>query len=217
MAKTIIFKNNNMRINKSWFTLIELIVSITILSIIMISIFAIFKISNDVTNRTEVSRAMQENIKNIVELISEDVRTKEILWLNSSINPSCDIKTDYKNIWNKICFKDDLWEKTDYYIAYLDNVWWNYNRIFDFSDCEIWKKSCVLVKKVWREEEAVSNSWVEFRDFKITLLNNWEKNRKILLNFTIQPSIKKWINSNLIKNNKIVFQTTLSQRLYKSN
>lgn len=202
-----------MRINKSWFTLIELIVSITILSIIMISIFAIFKISSDVTNRTEVSRAMQENIKNIVELIAEDVRTKEILWLNSN----CKIEADYKNIWNKVCFKDDLWEESDYYIAYLDKVSWSYNRVYDFSDCEIWKKSCYLVKNIWWVIEAVSNSWVEFRDFKVTLLNNWEKNRKILLNFTIQPSTKKWINSNLIENNKIVFQTTLSQRLYKSN
>lgn len=206
-----------MRINKSWFTLIELIVSITILSIIMISIFAIFKISSDVTNRTEVSRAMQENIKNIVELIAEDVRTKEILWLNSSFNPNCEIETDYKNIWNKVCFENNLWEKSDYYIAYYNEISWDFNRVYDFNDCEIWKKSCSLVKNIWWEVEAVSNSWVEFRDFKVTLLNNWKENRKILLNFTIQPSTKKWINSNLIENNKIVFQTTLSQRLYKSN
>ena len=201
---------------KSWFTLIELVVSITILSMIMISIFAIFKISNDINNKTEISRSMQENIKNIVETFWEEVRTKKIIWLNNSLYSWCEIVEDYKNIWSKICFMDNTNSIFSYYIAYFDNITKTYSRVIDMQDCWIWKKSCMLVKSDWTNIESLSNSWVDFRDFKITLLNNWKENRKILLNFTIKKKKKKWINSDLIKNNKIIFQTTLSQRLYNS-
>ena len=53
--------------SKTWFTLIELLVSISILSIVMISIFTIFQLASEANNRTDISRAMQENIKNMVE------------------------------------------------------------------------------------------------------------------------------------------------------
>jgi hypothetical protein len=40
----------------------------------MISVFMIFALSADLNNKTDISRAMQENVKNIVETIAEDVR-----------------------------------------------------------------------------------------------------------------------------------------------
>jgi prepilin-type N-terminal cleavage/methylation domain-containing protein len=64
--------------NKLGFTLIEVIVSISILSIIMISIFAIFNLSADLNNKIDISRSMQENIKNIRQIISEDISTNKI-------------------------------------------------------------------------------------------------------------------------------------------
>jgi prepilin-type N-terminal cleavage/methylation domain-containing protein len=64
--------------NKLGFTLIEVIVSISILSIIMISIFAIFNLSANLNNKIDISRSMQENIKNIRQIISEDISTNKI-------------------------------------------------------------------------------------------------------------------------------------------
>jgi len=40
----------------------------------MVSIFTVFQIIADMNNKIDISRSMQENIKNIVETIAEDVR-----------------------------------------------------------------------------------------------------------------------------------------------
>ncbi len=198
--------------SKTWFTLIELLVSISILSIVMISIFTIFQLASEANNRTDISRAMQENIKNIVETIAEDVRTKSIFWLNSQINWSCDLSWWNYLTWSKLC----IWGN-NYYLARFNNTTWVYNRIIDFSDCDIWKESCVLVKKdVNGDINPLSNSWVEFRNINFSVINLENKEKKLILNFVMQPSTKKWIKMWLIKDNKIIFQTTFSQRLYNS-
>lgn len=198
--------------SKTWFTLIELLVSISILSIVMISIFTIFQLASEANNRTDISRAMQENIKNIVETIAEDVRTKSISWLNSQINWSCDLSWWGYLTWSKLC----IWGN-NYYLARFNNTTWVYNRIIDFSDCDIWKESCVLVKKdVNGDINPLSNSWVEFRNINFSVVNLENKEKKLILNFVMQPSTKKWIKMWLIKDNKIIFQTTFSQRLYNS-
>lgn len=198
--------------SKTWFTLIELLVSISILSIVMISIFTIFQLASEANNRTDISRAMQENIKNIVETIAEDVRTKSISWLNSQINWSCDLSWWNYLTWSKLC----IWGN-NYYLARFNNTTWVYNRIIDFSDCDIWKESCVLVKKdVNGDINPLSNSWVEFRNINFSVINLENKEKKLILNFVMQPSTKKWIKMWLIKDNKIIFQTTFSQRLYNS-
>jgi len=58
------------------FTLIELIVSITILSVIMLSVFVIYSNFIQVNRRLEGMRIVQENIRNITEKIATDVREK---------------------------------------------------------------------------------------------------------------------------------------------
>ena len=64
--------------NPSAFTLIELIVSITILSVIMLSVFMIYSNILQVNKRLEIMRTVQENIRNITEQIASDVREKGI-------------------------------------------------------------------------------------------------------------------------------------------
>jgi prepilin-type N-terminal cleavage/methylation domain-containing protein len=48
------------------FTLIEVIVSITIFSIIMISIIAIYILSSDTSAKSDINRAMHENLKSVI-------------------------------------------------------------------------------------------------------------------------------------------------------
>jgi prepilin-type N-terminal cleavage/methylation domain-containing protein len=64
-------KKNN--ISKA-FTLIEVLVSITIFSIMMISIISIYIISTDITLKSDINRIMQENLKNVSSRIAEDIR-----------------------------------------------------------------------------------------------------------------------------------------------
>jgi prepilin-type N-terminal cleavage/methylation domain-containing protein len=70
------------------FTLIEVIVAVTILSIILISVMSIYITSTDINLKTDITRALQQNVKSVVEVISEDIRTR-----NSSIRLAID-KTD---------------------------------------------------------------------------------------------------------------------------
>jgi prepilin-type N-terminal cleavage/methylation domain-containing protein len=57
------------------FTLIEVIVAITIFSIILISVMSIYITSTDINLKTDITRALQQNVKSAVEVIAEDVRT----------------------------------------------------------------------------------------------------------------------------------------------
>lgn len=195
-----------MKINKSWFTLIEVIVSVSILSIIMVSVFVIFQLSADLNNKTDISRSMQENIKNIVETIAEDVRKNWISWVNNDIiSTDCKISLESNyTFWTKLC----VWNNS-YYLA--KKVWDIWNRVVDYAECDE-KTQCFLVKNNWFVITQLSNSWVDFNNLHFYVSNT--KIKKVILNFEMQPSNNKWIKPNLIIDNKIVFQTTLSERLY---
>ena len=69
-----------MKNNKRWFTLVEIMVALTIFSIIMVSVMSIYIVSSETTYNSEISRAMQENVKNVYMEISEDVIKNWINW-----------------------------------------------------------------------------------------------------------------------------------------
>lgn len=193
--------------NNKWFTLIELIVSITILSLIMISVFTIFQLSNQLSNKTDISRAMQENIKNIVENISQDIRNNQISWVNSDFTTwDCWFWEWIYSSWTKLC----VWNNS-YYLA--QNKSQSRIRVKDFSDCVYFKQQCVLVKNDWNKIQPLSNSWVDFRKLSFYTTKNWVK--KVIISFDLSPSNKKWLNQNLVKSNELFFQTTIAERLYK--
>lgn len=192
-----------------WFTLIEVIVSITILSIIMISVFTIFSLSADLNNKTDISRSLQENIKNIEQIITEDIKINKIKWVNGDIvGANCDVSITTKySSWTKLC----IWSNSYYLAKKLTNVW---VRVWDYDECKLWSISCYLVKDSWTDITQLSNSWVDFRSLYFYVSNTPVK--KVTINFEIQPSIHKWIKINLIKDNKIDFETTISERLYNN-
>jgi len=52
---------------------VEIMVALTIFSIIMVSVMSIYIVSSETTYNSEISRAMQENVKNVYMEISEDI------------------------------------------------------------------------------------------------------------------------------------------------
>jgi Tfp pilus assembly protein PilW len=54
--------------------LIEILVSITIFSIILVSVFQIYITATDINAKTDITRAVQQNIKSSIEKIAEDIR-----------------------------------------------------------------------------------------------------------------------------------------------
>lgn len=196
-------------LSKQWFTLIEILVSISILGMIMISVFTIFILAADLNNKTDISRSMQENTKNFVEVISNDIRENGITWVNSDIVVSnCKLDTNVKYLsWTKLCVGGN-----SYYLA--KKIAWVFNRVGNESDCETPGDECYLVKNDGTSITQLNNSWVEFRKLNFYVTSKGTK--KVHITFEMQPSIKKWVKTNLIKENKLNFETTISERLYNN-
>lgn len=196
---------------KSWFTLIELIVSITILWIIMSSIFAIFQLSASLNNKIDISRSMQENSKNIIELISEDIKTNTLSWINNNIlNPSCSLNnTDYYTTWTKLC----IWDNS-YFLAKNDSMLWLIRA--NESDCD-WIRECIIVKQNLLDWIVpISNTWVNFRYLRFYVSGwNEKEQKKVTITYEMLPSKKKGIPTSIVNDYKINFQTTLTQNIYK--
>lgn len=188
---------------KKWsFTLIEIIVSITILSIIMVSVMVVFINATDISRKSEINRVMQENVKNIVETISEDVRKNWIMWVSNEIAVDCNLSLDswslYKK-WDKLCTNNN-----EYFLA-KENIN-GYTRT-DVSNCSGITDHCIIVNK---NLSPLSNSHVSIKDLKFYVSNDVIPKVTILM--TLQPSIKKWVKTNLIEESKLNFQTTISTR-----
>jgi prepilin-type N-terminal cleavage/methylation domain-containing protein len=67
-----------MKNNKTAFTLLEILVALTIFSIFMVSMIMIYASSANIDRKIDINRAMQENSKNIIETIAEDIRINGI-------------------------------------------------------------------------------------------------------------------------------------------
>jgi prepilin-type N-terminal cleavage/methylation domain-containing protein len=66
------------------FTLVEVLISITIFSVIITSIIWIYVISSDIILKSDINRIMQENLKNVSNTIAEDIRKNGILGVSIS-------------------------------------------------------------------------------------------------------------------------------------
>gem|GEM_PF-402614 len=148
----------------SAFTLIELVVSITILSIVMMSIFYIFVLSADINNKTDIARSMQENVKNIVEFISEDVRKNEIVGVNSPGALLCTIDSGNPfTSGDKLCIQTAT-GMHEYYLGKSSAIG-NITRVYNHSECTT-LDPCFLV---FQDEDGpikLSNDWVDFRSLR---------------------------------------------------
>jgi len=191
------------------FTLVEIVVSITMFSMVCVSIIWIYITSSDILVKSDINRKMQENLKNVYSHISEDVRNIWINWVSSNIWEA------YNSVvWtNKYKKGTALYTKGEnkYYLALLEPTTWQYIRV-NSSNCSELKSRCVIYRlssdplKNW----PLTNSFVSVKDLQFYL--SVEKVPKITMNIILQPSVKKWVKVKLIEKSKITFQTTISER-----
>lgn len=189
-----------MKKNKTWFTLVEVVVSVTIFSIIMISMISIYILSSDTSLKSDINRAMHENIKSVITDISEDIMKNSILWVSYDVMDLCgfSISGNYK-VGDKLCISS----LNDYYLA--KKSLWTYIRVDKFS-CENLEDQCYIVKN-WN---PLTNSLVSVKDLQFYVSS--ENVNKATIKIILQPTIKAGVKPDLIKNNKIIFQTTISER-----
>lgn len=195
---------------KKAFTLVEILVALTIFSIIMISVMSIYLVSSETTYNSDINRAMQENVKIVSLDLSENIIKSWISWVaNDSLSTlALPSETEVKAIeWKYL----QIWNLS-YYLA-TKNSSWDY---VEASNCDQVDKEekfrCYLVKKEasW-EANQLTNSLVNVRDVNFLVTNfNWIP--KVTISLKIQPSAKAWVRPGLVEKNIFYFQTTLSKR-----
>ncbi|MCT4617377.1 MAG: type II secretion system GspH family protein [Candidatus Gracilibacteria bacterium] len=204
-----------MKKNNTGFTLVEVIVAVAVLSIIMVSVLTGFSIASDVNNRTEVSRAMQNNIKTALEIISEDIRLNDITFEYTDKNGVLQNAGTHKITGNNNHDENDtLYAGTsEYYLGTKSSSGvWTYDEDCYGNQQRIPYKYCSLIKNDGTPL-PITNSWVDFTDLKFYVSNKTNDTAgrpKATINFTIRPSFRKGIKPDLIKKNIIKLQTTLN-------
>ncbi len=204
-------KNQKSKTN-SGFTLIEMIVAITILAIIMLSIFWVYSNIINVNKRLELARALQENSRNITETVARDIRENGIdFWYYDWLTE--DKKLDYIWSWNSV-LAIKWWIK--YYLMKdilgtitICDIW-----VFD-KDCFFWSMSGSSFKKI-------SDDRVEIRNVKFFIswsgsenIQNTNAEWKVTMVFDLWIAPWKGILSDLAKEYSIKVQTTISEKIYK--
>lgn len=183
------------------FTLIEVLISITIFSIIMVSVISIYIANIDVNNKSNINRVLHENMRNVFTELNEEVLKNGISWVSLDLTDSdCNIDSRVLfSTWTKFCSNVN-----DYYLAKKN--WDNYIRV-NISECESIKDECSLVKN----STPITNSLVWVRNISFYVTEN-SGVKKLTYTITLQPSLKLWVKPNLIEKSKFTFQTTITQR-----
>lgn len=195
----------------SGFTLIELIVAITIFGMIMISVMSIFVLSSQVSAKIELTRAMQENMKNALEDIAESVRKGDITDV-TDIWGSCSSFTAWKQ-GNKLCLTAAEWD-TEYTLWNKDTgVWLPLSNVADCVDnyAETADSICRILKKTssW-DFIPLTNNLIAFEGLEFSLHNT--DIPRVTVRLTARPTYKKWVTPQLVKVSRVHIQTTLSER-----
>ncbi len=182
------------------FTLVEVLVSMTILAIVMVSILMIYATSSEIALKADLNREMQQNIKSVVETLAEDVRKNGITGLSET---NWDAYWTGSSVWSAL----KIWN--DYY--FLSNsekiLAANYDTRIDATLCTDIATTCTLVKKwLW----PLTNSKMSFTNLEFSM-TNWPI-PKVTINMSVRAAIKNWVRPDLIRWSVIHFQTTLSER-----
>ncbi|MDD2565294.1 MAG: type II secretion system protein [Candidatus Gracilibacteria bacterium] len=202
------------RFKKTGFTLIEMIVALTILSIIMLSIFVVYSNFINLNKKLELSRILQENSRNIIESIAYEIREKGIDYSAYSL-PGFET-IDYNGIGNKQLYIKNTGASPIIYCMMKKGV----TGVCE-SSCVTSPELCYLGKK---------DSNIELNDERVNIKNlnffisgkpnssitNIDKEGKVTIIFDLGIANGKGLNSNLLKASEIHIQTTISAKLYKN-
>ncbi len=200
------------RYTSSAFTLIELIVAITIFGLIMISVMSIFILSSQMSGKIELTRVMQENMKNALEDIAESVRKGDITDVVNTPN-ACGSFSE--GIWNKLC----IWNINASEVRYTlwnKNALWDWSPLTDPSICidnyaETSDSICRILKKTASGDFIpLTNSLVAFEKLEFSLHNT--DIPRVTITLTIRPAYGRGVTPQFVKMSKMYIQTTLSER-----
>jgi hypothetical protein len=160
-------------------------------------------VSNEISAKSDVNRAMQENIKNVITEIWEDIMKNGITDVSEDILDRCNtLEKNTIKSWNKLCVEDN-----EYYLATFDSINDRYSRVEDDSVCdENLNETCYVIKN-WA---PLTNSLVSVKDLDF-YVSSYEVN-KVSIRIVLRPTIKSWVKWGFVANDELILQTTISQR-----
>jgi len=211
-------KNN---IRTSAFTLVELIVAITIFWLIMTSVMSIFILSSQMSLKIELTRSMQDNVKTSLEDIAESVRTMDIIDVADITPDNCSSFTSWDSA-SKLC----LWERNlsgvdsvsiEYFIAQKFAGSWS--RVINIDECKDFNDEddetiCRLVKKIGSDIYPLTNNLVAVEGLNFEVYNTDVP--RVIINLTLRPAYRKWLSIDMLKWRSLNVQTTLSERVIQT-
>ena len=206
--------------NTSAFTLVELIIAITIFGLIMTSVMSIFILSSQMSLKIELTRAMQDNVKTSFEDIAESVRTMDIIDVASITPDSCGTFSSWDSA-SKLC----LWQRNpsgidtisiEYFIAQKFAGSWS--RVADMNECADFDEDddsiCRLVKKIGSETYPLTNNLVAVESLDFTVYNTDVP--RVSMYLTLRPAYRKGLNIDMLKWRSLWVQTTFSERVIQT-
>ena len=199
--------------NILWFTLVEVLVAMTMFWLIIVSVLMIFTLSTQVALKTDMNREMQQNLKSVVETIADDVRKNGIArignwwtWIDlDTASPSQLYFT-----WDSIEIQSDVWIPHQYYLWDYRTMVPSFSWLKPTAYCGDIKNICVMLKQgIW----PLSNGQISFTSLRY-YVSNWDV-RKLTIVAKARPAAKRWVRSSMIKDAEITFQTTISERILR--
>ena len=190
------------------FTLVELVVAITILMFIMVSVFTIYSNLINVYQKLEQTRILEENTRMITETLATDIREN---WIDFS---GCNV-----SIIPGECLITSLRTKdgNEYYIATKDPVSGVFQSLSWSFVVANFPTSANPVSITW-EGVIIKNLFfsLSWTGWTSTMTNN-DKEWKVQMVFEIGLAPKWNISVQSVQNSFITIQTTISEKIYKSN
>jgi type II secretory pathway pseudopilin PulG len=206
----------------SWFTLVELMIAMTIFGMMTIMVMSIYFSTTDTTRRLNYQRELAETAREITERVTADIKQYWLTWdLTFDTNYDLWKKYDYTGSGNEYLNLVN-WRyvygakkpggmdtctgirKLDpkihcglYFLDYIDNGANGYNLVDSFNPDESRKRVKVEDLKFYVSWDGISTS------------------RKVLVNFTLSLMAKNGISQNLTNTTKLHIQTTISERNWK--
>lgn len=222
-------KKNFLKHSRSGFTLVELIIGMTIFAVMSTMTILIYFNISESSRRLQISREISETTRQITEKINQEVQENKIFIkeINKDGNDSLlkkfkENNFDEKNILaigrdnNEKIFV--LWKRLDdKNLAPCDsddknnpekNCW-----LYLVKQNSDWSLNYFNLVDSFRENE--NEKRVKINDLKFEI-SGWENDvKKVALKMTVSLTKKSWIPNSLINGSKMEIQTTISERFYK--
>lgn len=222
-------KKNFLKHSRSGFTLVELIIGMTIFAVMSTMTILIYFNISESSRRLQISREISETTRQITEKINQEVQENKIFIkeINKDGNDSLLKKFKENNFDEKNLLaigRDNnekifvLWKRLDdKNLASCDsndknnpekNCW-----LYLVKQNSDWSLNYFNLVDSFRENE--NEKRVKINDLKFEI-SGWENDvKKVALKMKVSLTKKSWIQNSLINGSKMEIQTTISERFYK--